>query len=117
MSDEAGPFDVYVASYPDLREKQRVGTRGGAQPSWRADGRELYFLGEGNLMAVTVETGDHLRLGTPVPLFPVGSMRELSPPFGRVYAPTSDGQRFVLLEPAPGSARAFLSVLTRIPTR
>ena len=112
MSDESGPFDVYVATYPGLREKQRIGTRGGAQPSWRGDGRELYFLADGNLMAVPVEIGDHLRLGTPAVLFRVGPMRE-GPPYARLYAPTSDGQRFVLLEPAAGALRAVLSVLSR----
>jgi serine/threonine protein kinase len=113
MSDESGPFDVYVATYPGLREKQRIGSRGGAQPSWRADGRELYFLAEGSLMAVPVGNGDHLRLGTPAVLFPVGPMRENGPPYARLYAPTSDGQRFVLLEPAAGALRAVLSVLSR----
>ena len=116
MSDESGPFDVYVATYPDLREKQRIGTRGGAQPSWRADGKELYFLDDGQLMAVPIVSGDHLRLGSPTTLFPVGDLRETSPPYARLYAPTSDGQRFVLLEPGAGSTRAVLSVLRFIPT-
>ena len=117
MSDESGPFDVYVATYPDLREKQRIGTHGGAQPSWRADGRELYFLTDGNLMAVPAEMGDHLRLGTPAPLFPVAPMREHSAPFSRLYAPTADGQRFVLLEPAAAATRTVLTVLNRMPAR
>jgi serine/threonine protein kinase len=113
MSDESGPFDIYVATYPDLRDKQRIGTRGGAQPSWRADGRELYFLADGNLMAVPVEIGTQLRLGTPVVLFPVGPMRENGPPYARLYAPASDGQKFVLLEPAAGALRTVLSVVNR----
>ena len=43
----------------------------GAQPRWRRDGNELFYLdGDGTLMAVAVSlAGVQLAFGTPTPLF------------------------------------------------
>ena len=55
-SDESGRFEVNVASFPDFTSKQQVAGRGGVQPQWRADGRELFYLApDSTLMSVGVE--------------------------------------------------------------
>src|SRR4030095_672143 len=43
-SDESGIFDVYLQSFPTPGARQIVSIRGGAEPVWRKDGRELYYL-------------------------------------------------------------------------
>ena len=43
-SDESGRFEVYVQSFDDASGKTLVSTRGGSQPTWRRDGRELFYI-------------------------------------------------------------------------
>jgi len=43
-SNESGQTEVYIASFPDLRNRVRVSTDGGSWPRWSRDGREVYFL-------------------------------------------------------------------------
>jgi Tol biopolymer transport system component len=56
-SVESGPWDIYVASFPDLQNRRQVSNGGGAQALWGADGRELYYLTlDGKMMAVEMRT-------------------------------------------------------------
>jgi eukaryotic-like serine/threonine-protein kinase len=43
-SVESGRWDIYVASFPDFQSKRQISNGGGAQPLWRGDGKELYYL-------------------------------------------------------------------------
>jgi Tol biopolymer transport system component len=98
-SDESGRFELYLQPFPTLDRKIRV-TRDGTTPDansgltatrWRADGRELFFLGgDGTtVMSVPVELGPEPRLGEPRPLFRL--------PRGTTGVDVSrDGQTFVL---------------------
>src|SRR5262245_26755461 len=61
---------------PENSRSVQVSLQGGDHPMWRADGRELYFVSAGKLIALPVEsTSPDLHLGHPAPLFdlPVGS--------------------------------------------
>ena len=59
---------------------------------WRGDGKELFYLSHGTLMAVAIDlTGDGITPGPPQPLFVVGAPG-FSPTI--TYAVTADGQRF-----------------------
>jgi DNA-binding winged helix-turn-helix (wHTH) protein len=40
-SDESGKFQVYVQAFPGGEQRQTISPAGGAEPIWRADGREL----------------------------------------------------------------------------
>jgi hypothetical protein len=94
-SSDPGQPEVYVTSIPDGTRKYQVSTGGGQNPSWRGDGKELFFLApqNSNLVAVNVdETGQELRLGTPHALFQtLGVGYRLG-----VYATSKDGQRFLI---------------------
>ena len=88
MSDESGSYEVYVRPFaapgelkaggldrmPSDRttEQYQISTRGGTYARWRADGKELYYLGpDGKMMAVPVAaSGTSFVAGTPVALFP-----------------------------------------------
>ncbi|MGE5176984.1 MAG: protein kinase domain-containing protein [Hyphomicrobiales bacterium] len=113
----AGPLQVYVTSFPKPGAKWRISTDGGMQPSWRGDGRELYYLTPGQqLMSVSVEPGSPPRFSRPRALFkaPV-ILRVLT---RDVYLPTHDGQKFLMLTPAQkatvGATTVILDWLTRM---
>ena len=93
-SDETQAWEVYVTRFPEFTDKRRVSVAGGVQPRWRGDGRELFYLApDGTMMAVPLDGSSRAR-----PLFTTS----LSPPSHQVseYDVTSNGQRFLLLEPA-----------------
>jgi Tol biopolymer transport system component len=93
-SNESGRFEIYVETVPRSEGKWLVSTRGGYEPRWRSDGREIYYLAEDRtLMAVAVETGPSF--GIPKPLFQthvaVGVIGNRTH-----YVPSRDGQRFLV---------------------
>lgn len=103
-SDESGRPEVYVQAIEGTRlvgGRVQVSSGGGARPAWRRDGGELYYVGEGRLLAVPiVRDGDAIRTGTPVPLFGTTAAARS---YGTVaYAPSPDGQRFLFITPVGG---------------
>src|SRR5688572_19892100 len=97
-SDESGRTEVYISRFPEMSGRVALSAGGGQRPLWRADGRELYFVGPGNrLMAAGVTmTGP-----TPA-VAPASSLFEV-PLFGGLYAPSADGRRFLIAMPAPST--------------
>ena len=94
-SDETGASEVYVRPFPGPGGAVRVSTAGGGNPSWRGDGRELFYIDlAGTLRAVDVDASETLQLSTPHPLFQVRS-----PASGDTrYDVMLDGQMFVVRE-------------------
>jgi len=102
ISSESGRPEVYVrpfapsgsvaSSKGDLPAagKWQVSKDGAAnaQPRWRSDGKELFYLGRQTIMAVDVSLAPVFRSGNPQPLFrlPPGSTR---------WDVTADGKRFL----------------------
>ena len=106
-TDESKRIEVVVQPLPDVgRGKWQVSMQGGADPRWRSDGRELYFLAPNDdLMAVDVDTaGDVFTSGTPRRLFGLSPR----PPDEAIpdsrYDVAADGQRFLLNVPATVSS-------------
>jgi Tol biopolymer transport system component len=100
-SDESGQDQVYVRSFPDGLHKMQVSSSGGADPQWRGDGRELYYLAsDGHLMAVSIVHRNTLDIGPPRPLFATQASGLTVGIVGQhQYAVTRDGQRFLVNEP------------------
>jgi DNA-binding winged helix-turn-helix (wHTH) protein/Tol biopolymer transport system component len=95
-SDESGTWEVYVQSFPEAGQKQTLSVGGGAQPEWRRDGRELFYLSrDGTLMVVDVSTGAIFEAGRPQPLFPLPIAGDVIG-YRNQYAVAPDGQRFVV---------------------
>ena len=94
-SDESGTPEIYAQRFPSTGGKWRVSTGGGCQPTWRRDGRELFYIAsDRKLMAVDVKLGTSFEAGVPKTLF---ETRVLSlTDFGNHYAVTADGQRFLI---------------------
>ena len=69
QSDESGQNQIYIQAIP-AGAKFQVSTEGGTVPSWRRDGRELYYLSPDNrLMAAPITIGASVQVGTPQALF------------------------------------------------
>jgi dipeptidyl aminopeptidase/acylaminoacyl peptidase len=102
-SDESGQMQVYVQAVPLTGAKYQISAAGGYKPQWRRDGRELYYVSADlKLMAVPVKLGSStVEPGAPQALFSVlgGNPGGLS---NVVYAPSRDGQRFLVNLPAGG---------------
>ena len=113
--DGSGTRQVYLASFPDMTGKRQVSVDGGRYSRWRADGRELFFIGgnRSDIMAVAVESESPLTLGNPQRLFtrtPSGIPNRFNSPDD--FLVSSDGQRFVIVEPLPGAVASQTSPIT-----
>ncbi len=110
-SNESKLRQVYIRAFPDTSIRIAVSTGGGAQPQWRRDGRELFYLAPDNtLMAVDIDTsGGHLRAGTPTPLFVANvDQRKV---LRNNYAASPDGQRFLVVTSADREISPLVTVL------
>lgn len=97
-SNESGRFEVYVRPFPGPGGKWQVSNRGGSEPMWRGDGREIFYTSPGReLMSVTVDEGDVFEATVPKKLFdaPVSA----DPNTRNRYVVTDDGQRFLVVSP------------------
>jgi Tol biopolymer transport system component len=104
-TDESGRNEVCAISFPDSGRKIQVSNAGGESPRWRADGRELFFVGPGRkLMAVEVQAGADLKLGVLRTLFDL-------PPGTRGWDVTADGQRFLVNVPVVASSSVPLNLV------
>ncbi|MBW3565447.1 MAG: protein kinase [Acidobacteria bacterium] len=93
QSDESGRNEIYVRGFPDSERKWRITDGGGIMPSWRADGREIFYIApDRRMMSIPVDPNEQMFAGSPVALFDAGVR---SHPV-RQYDVTPDGQRFVL---------------------
>jgi dipeptidyl aminopeptidase/acylaminoacyl peptidase len=105
-SNESGRFEVYVRSFSGTADqsaagpragKWQVSTRGGAQPQWRKDGKELYYIDATKVMtAVPVRGGATFEFGTARPLFEVAVDNFDAP---NRYVVAENGQKFLVNVP------------------
>lgn len=110
ISDESGRYEVYIQPFPATGGKWQISRDGGAQPVWRRDGKELFYLAsDSTLMAVPVTGGGAFEAGTPVPLFKTA----ISQPTGirNQYAVSADGRRFLIITPTREMQSAPLTVV------
>jgi Tol biopolymer transport system component len=71
VSDESGRDDIYIETFPPGGSKWKVSVDGGSKPSWRRDGRELFYVSrEGMLTSVAIRAGaQSAELSVPSALF------------------------------------------------
>jgi serine/threonine protein kinase len=108
-SDETGEPQVYLRPYPGPStgvEKQvsdtsrRLSSDGGDQPRWRADGKELFYLGaDGKVMALFDKNGPPFVDAAAAPLFAIAARRSADQQFDV----SGDGLRFVAALPSEES--------------
>ena len=106
-SDESGRSEVYVAAFPGPGGKWPVSTNGGSAPRWRADGKELFYVGgDARLMTASVSArGAAFDVGVIKPLFAVTrGIRSF-------YDVMPDGQRFLVNSPVEAAASEPITVV------
>ena len=96
-SNESGRREIWVRPFPETASgRYQVSTKGGVNPAWNRNGRELFYLdGEGNMIAVPVTPGQGFQTGQQTVLFSAAPFS--SNAFGRQYDVMPDGQRFVMI--------------------
>jgi len=97
-SDESGNFEIYVTTFPGAAGKWQVSRGGGAEPRWRADGKEIFYIGPKSMLtAVPVTaTADSFSTGNPTPLFQIHGRAPISSTDIFTYDVAKDGQRFLV---------------------
>jgi hypothetical protein len=99
----SGRPEVYVQRFPEGTDLERVSTDGGAQPRWRGDGRELFYLAnDGSVVALEIRTNPAFQAGAMSRLFRDQLLRAGATPFDYSYLPSPDGQGFLIRVPAEG---------------
>jgi Tol biopolymer transport system component len=95
VSQESGKREIFVQSFPPSGGKWQISNGGGTEPSWRGDGKEIYFIAGSEFKAVDVKAaGSSFEAGIPKSLFQV----QLDSANRRNrYLATPDGQRFLLV--------------------
>ena len=70
QSNASGQPEIYVRKYPELDRAWPVSEAGGVQARWSPTGREIYYRGGGQMMAVAFDgAGAEPALGRPKALF------------------------------------------------
>jgi len=100
QSNETGVYQVYVRNFPGGGGKWQISTAEGSEAKWAPDGRTLYFLSGGRLMAVDIDTGGSFSNGTPRVLF--SGIRPLPVESGQSYDITPDGKSIVTTQSSSG---------------
>jgi Tol biopolymer transport system component len=105
-SNESGRYEVYVRQFPQGRGTQQISSAGGAEPRWRRDGRELFYLEQSSLMTVPVAIRPKaISFGAPQKLF------ALEAGWNAGYDVSADGKQVVTAEPAEGSRPPAIRVV------
>ncbi len=90
----AGRIEVYVQTFSSGGARWQISTDGGGEPSWRHDGKELYFTRDRQLYAVDIKaTPSGIEHGPPRLLFTAPFAAEIR---RNRYAPAADGNRFLI---------------------
>jgi serine/threonine protein kinase len=93
-SNDGGRNEVYVQPFPSTGAKWQVSNSGGRQPLWRRDGKELFFVSDDRkFYTVDIRASSVFDYGTPHFLF---DMRANVFNAAYSYAPSHDGQRFLV---------------------
>jgi Tol biopolymer transport system component len=113
-SDESGRFEVYVQAFADGRGKTLVSTRGGSQPAWRRDGREMYYVApDGAVMAVPVTSESGFEHGPEITMFHTPPAQVL-PPFTPSYEAAVDGRKFLIRTEVTTGASRTITVVANV---
>ena len=107
VSYQSGRSEVYVQSFPPSDGKWQISTMGGMEPSWREDGKELFYANSDNLYAMQVKTESGMfEPGVVKPLF--GIRLEKTERRAR-YQVADNARRFLVNVPRESSSRIIIS--------
>jgi Tol biopolymer transport system component len=132
VSDESGRPEVYVQPFPASShggERVTISNGGGAQPRWRPDGKELFYVSNSqSIMAVDVITSRPFKAGVPRQVVDANVFVSLDrtavagdPASGFRWDVSASGQRFLVItnpqgEPPAASINVELNWQARLGT-
>jgi Tol biopolymer transport system component len=124
-ADESGRLEIYIRQFPPTAAVWKVSADGGTQPEWRRDGRELFYVtGNRRLVAIPLQNGERLQIGSEQPLFQLDTDGVMTTPGTFHYSTTADGQRFLVNTAVSQGTPTMTVVLNwheelkrRVPTR
>jgi Tol biopolymer transport system component len=109
VSDESGREEIYVRRSDGSGQKSQISVKGGIQPVWAKDGRELFFRTDREFFGVKINLSDAVSAGKPEVLFSRAFQQDIS---GEIYNWEADydvsrsGDRFLFARQST-SARSF----------
>lgn len=107
-SNQSGRSEVYVQSFPPSEGKWQVSADGGMEPTWRKDGKELYYISGDKLIAMDVKTDTPVfEPGVAKPLFAVHL--EATTRRSR-YEAAANGRRFLVNLPVESSSPLSVAI-------
>jgi len=116
-SSESGRPEVYLLPFPPVGRGRPISATGGRNPHWRADGQEIFFLGDAGVMrAAVTRSASGLEIGVPEPLFELASRLgsrwpQMLSAQVNLYNVTPDGQRFLFALPQDRSQETVTLVV------
>ena len=103
-SNESGDWEIYATTFPTPGGKIQISRGGGIEPRWRADGKEIFYIGPKNMLtAVSLNMEGTLSTASPQPLFQLSGRAPVSSTDLYKYDVAKDGKRFLVnryLQPA-----------------
>ena len=107
-SNQSGRSEVYVQSFPPSEGKWQVSADGGMEPTWRKDGKELYYISGDKMIAMDVKTDTSVfEPGVAKPLFAVHL--EATTRRSR-YEATDNGRHFLFNLPVESSSSFSVAI-------
>ena len=104
VSSESGRPEVYVRPTPPAVGRWQGSFDGGQQPTWRRDGKELFFQTPNReLVVVDVDARETFTMGKPRVLVETQQLGG--------YAVSADGQRFLFSVPIESGTNAPIVVV------
>lgn len=98
VSNEQGANEVFVRPFPNVNgSKWQISRGGGSAPVWSHSGRELFYVANGKMQAVSINAGASFSAESPRALFtiPAEIRSELS--FGGTFTIAPDDKRFLMV--------------------
>jgi hypothetical protein len=111
-SDESGASEIYVRAFPGGHPQVRISASGGDVPRWSRDGSQLFFYGNGQMMAARVSaTGTTFDVASATPLFECRAPEG----FRRMFYDVMPDGRLLLMTPAAGASPTSLTLTVNWP--
>jgi len=87
-SNETGPYEVWIRSYPDGTVRRQISVNGGLEPVWSPSG-ELFYRTGNQVWSIKVQVEPELEIETAQLAFTVKNFKDTG---GRSFDVSSDGQ-------------------------
>jgi serine/threonine-protein kinase len=95
-SNESEREEVYVQDFPSKSKKIQISSKGGNEPMWAKNGKQLYYRWQDQVWVVDVETRNGFAAGKPRLLFEKPGYAHAN--LVRRYDLSRDGQRFLMVK-------------------